>query len=71
VTAGGKRGETGKAPEVPTHQRRSWWWHGVEDDKSARLQIQSQSFASLSLRPRGKFRSIIQVRVGVEDRLGL
>jgi hypothetical protein len=22
VTAGGKRGETGKAPEVPTHQRR-------------------------------------------------
>jgi hypothetical protein len=23
VTAGGKRGETGKAPEVPTHQRRS------------------------------------------------
>jgi hypothetical protein len=20
------RGETGKAPEVPTHQRRSWWW---------------------------------------------
>jgi hypothetical protein len=21
VTAGGKRGETGKAPEVPTHQR--------------------------------------------------
>jgi hypothetical protein len=23
VTAGGKRGETGKTPEVPTHQRRS------------------------------------------------
>jgi hypothetical protein len=23
VTVGGKRGETGKAPEVPTHQRRS------------------------------------------------
>jgi uncharacterized protein YunC (DUF1805 family) len=23
VTTGGKRGETGKAPEVPTHQRRS------------------------------------------------
>jgi hypothetical protein len=23
VTAGGKRGETEKAPEVPTHQRRS------------------------------------------------
>jgi hypothetical protein len=23
VTAGGKRGETGKAPEVPTHHRRS------------------------------------------------
>jgi hypothetical protein len=23
VTAGGKRGETGKAPEVPTYQRRS------------------------------------------------
>jgi uncharacterized protein YunC (DUF1805 family) len=23
VTAGGKRGETGKAQEVPTHQRRS------------------------------------------------
>jgi uncharacterized protein YunC (DUF1805 family) len=23
VTAGGKRGETGKASEVPTHQRRS------------------------------------------------
>jgi uncharacterized protein YunC (DUF1805 family) len=23
VTAGGKRGETRKAPEVPTHQRRS------------------------------------------------
>jgi uncharacterized protein YunC (DUF1805 family) len=23
VTAGGKRGETGKAPEVPTHQRHS------------------------------------------------
>jgi hypothetical protein len=23
VTAGGKRGETWKAPEVPTHQRRS------------------------------------------------
>jgi hypothetical protein len=23
MTVGGKRGETGKAPEVPTHQRRS------------------------------------------------
>jgi hypothetical protein len=25
---------------VPTHQRPSWWCHGIEDDESARLQIQ-------------------------------
>jgi hypothetical protein len=71
VTAGVKRRETGKAPEVPTHERRSWWWHGEEDNKSARLQIQSQSSASLPLRLRGNVRSTIRVRIGVGIRLGL
>jgi hypothetical protein len=36
VTAGGKRWETGKAPEVPSHQRCSWRWQGGEDFKSSR-----------------------------------
>jgi hypothetical protein len=71
VIAGGKRGETGKAPEVPTHQRRSWWWQGGEDDGNTWLQIELQSSASLPLRPRGNVRSIIRVRVGVSIGLGL
>jgi hypothetical protein len=65
------RGETGKASEMLTHQKSSWWWYGEVDDKSTRLQIQSQTSASLPLQLRGDDRSIIGVHVWVSIRLGL
>jgi hypothetical protein len=56
VTAWGKRREAAEGHTITDQSRRTRWWHRIEDDKSMRLQILSQSSASLPLQLRGNVR---------------